>query len=293
MFPRLHSVLTPLAATLVLGLGLPTAGWAQHAPSLHAREARDGRGPSAPGFRHPDRSPGWERGDRPQRPPRTDGFNHPDRSPGWEKGDGAPRPGRDMRRPDRPPGTPPGDRVHRPGRPDHGWRPAPRPPVWHRPVPVLPPHARPHRHHGQVYWHAGGHWYRPYGSSFVLVGAPAGLWVATLPATYHVVHHGPHTYYYADGTWYTPAPSGGYEVVEPPQEVAPLYEPPIAYPAAGQSPEQQASDEYECHAWAVQQSGFDPSAAAVGQAARDDAVLRGNYTRAYTACLEGRGYSVR
>ncbi len=24
-----------------------------------------------------------------------------------------------------------------------------------------------------------------------------------------------------------------------------------------------------------------------------DAVLRGNYTRAYTACLEGRGYSVR
>lgn len=31
------------------------------------------------------------------------------------------------------------------------------------------------------------------------------------------------------------------------------------YPAKGQSPEQQKKDEYECHAWAVQQTGFDPT----------------------------------
>ena len=30
--------------------------------------------------------------------------------------------------------------------------------------------------------------------------------------------------------------------------------------------QQQASDEYECHRWAVTQSGFDPSGAATGQA---------------------------
>ena len=30
------------------------------------------------------------------------------------------------------------------------------------------------------------------------------------------------------------------------------------YPAKGQSQEQQESDKYECHSWAVQQTGFDP-----------------------------------
>ena len=31
------------------------------------------------------------------------------------------------------------------------------------------------------------------------------------------------------------------------------------YPTAGQSPEQLDRDRYECHTWAVKQSGFDPS----------------------------------
>jgi hypothetical protein len=34
------------------------------------------------------------------------------------------------------------------------------------------------------------------------------------------------------------------------------------YPQKGQSPEQQKKDEYECHGWAVKQTGFDPAAAA-------------------------------
>jgi Glycine-zipper domain len=33
----------------------------------------------------------------------------------------------------------------------------------------------------------------------------------------------------------------------------------MIYPAKGQSPEQQNRDQYECHRWAVQQTGFDPS----------------------------------
>ena len=33
----------------------------------------------------------------------------------------------------------------------------------------------------------------------------------------------------------------------------------IAYPAKGQSTERQSKDRYECHIWAVKQSGFDPS----------------------------------
>ena len=31
------------------------------------------------------------------------------------------------------------------------------------------------------------------------------------------------------------------------------------YPAKGQNQQQQDKDRYECHSWAVQQTGFDPS----------------------------------
>lgn len=40
----------------------------------------------------------------------------------------------------------------------------------------------------------------------------------------------------------------------------------MVYPAQGQSNEQLSKDRYECHMWAVQQSGFDPSNAQAGQA---------------------------
>jgi outer membrane lipoprotein SlyB len=40
------------------------------------------------------------------------------------------------------------------------------------------------------------------------------------------------------------------------------------YPAAGQSPEQLDRDKYECHQWAVQETGFDPSDAQVAPHAR-------------------------
>ena len=36
---------------------------------------------------------------------------------------------------------------------------------------------------------------------------------------------------------------------------------PVVYPAKGQSPDQQSKDKGECHVWAVQQSGFDPTQA--------------------------------
>lgn len=39
------------------------------------------------------------------------------------------------------------------------------------------------------------------------------------------------------------------------------------YPAKGQSPQQQKSDEAACHSWAVQQSGFDPAKPPPPQAA--------------------------
>jgi hypothetical protein len=56
-------------------------------------------------------------------------------------------------------------------------------------------------------------------------------------------------------------------VAPPPQRTVVQTEPVpraiVVYPANGQTPEQQERDRYECHVWAVQQSGFDPSRSGV------------------------------
>jgi hypothetical protein len=61
------------------------------------------------------------------------------------------------------------------------------------------------------------------------------------------------------------------------------------YPGNGQSLEQQARDEYECHEWASQQSGYDPSQLAAALAQGNPAV----YRQSMIACLEARGYGAR
>src|ERR1700684_772765 len=52
----------------------------------------------------------------------------------------------------------------------------------------------------------------------------------------------------------TPPPRTYAVPAPPPQRV-------FVYPAHGQSPEQTERDRYECHIWAVQQTGVDPSRA--------------------------------
>src|SRR5271170_4257219 len=52
----------------------------------------------------------------------------------------------------------------------------------------------------------------------------------------------------------TPPPRTYAVPAPPPQRV-------FVYPAHGQSPEQTERDRYECHVWAVQQTGVDPSRA--------------------------------
>jgi hypothetical protein len=53
----------------------------------------------------------------------------------------------------------------------------------------------------------------------------------------------------------TPPPRTVRVVAPPPAPPPPVY----VYPAQGQSPEQTDRDKYECHLWAVQQTGVDPS----------------------------------
>jgi hypothetical protein len=57
------------------------------------------------------------------------------------------------------------------------------------------------------------------------------------------------------------------------------------YPARGQSPEQQNRDQYECHNWAVAQTGVDPTAAAA--APPQGGVLRGGARGAAVGAIGG------
>jgi opacity protein-like surface antigen len=62
----------------------------------------------------------------------------------------------------------------------------------------------------------------------------------------------------------------------------------------GQTQEQQWADRYECHRWAKDQSGFDPTIQPPRDITPNEiASRRDQYRRAFTACLEGRGYVVR
>jgi Family of unknown function (DUF6515) len=62
-------------------------------------------------------------------------------------------------------------------------------------------------------------------------------------------------------------------------------------PRNGQSADQEASDRYECYRFAVAQSGFDPVATSSGSPPAEPA--KQEYSRAQTACLEGRGYGIQ
>ena len=174
----------------------------------------------------------------------------------------------------------------------------------------LPPDYRPYYHRGAPYYFSGGVWYAPRGVGFVVVTPPVGLVISVLPPYYSTVWSGGVPYYYADNVYYTAQPDqNGYVVTSPPSDAdspppdgtdagepaAPPQSAPmdlIIYPKNGQSKDQQAADEYECHNWARGQSGFDPTQADGGVAPGDADRAHSNYDRAMSACLQGRGYQV-
>ncbi len=198
-------------------------------------------------------------------------------------------------------------RDHHRGRDRHRGKPERRYTPPHR------RHQRPHNYHshlpfgfarllihGLEYFYHSGQFYQPYQEGFLLVTPPLGAVVATLPYGYTVVNRNGQSYYVVNNTYYLPHPQG-YRVVLPPTH-APVINPvptpvlPVQpgqslyiYPQRGQTAEQQARDEYECHRWGVEQTGFDPSRSA----GSTNAVLNQEYRRAMSACLEARGYTVK
>lgn len=162
-------------------------------------------------------------------------------------------------------------------------------------VPVPPRVAPPIFWGGVHYRFWDGVWLSSGPRGWVSVRPPLGIVVADLPSFRTAVVIAGITYLYANGVYYRERGEGGYEVVPPPTaqpDPAPV-DKTFVYPRQGQSAQQQASEEYECHRWAVTQSGFDPTGAATGQSASTSATRRNDYQRARTACLEGRGYTVR
>jgi hypothetical protein len=148
---------------------------------------------------------------------------------------------------------------------------------------------------GYYGWRGGyGGWYGPWGWG----GVGLGLYFATLPLYYSTVWWDGVPYYYSDDVYYRWNPTvSQYETVSPPPEIQGEAGAPspgasgalIVYPKNGQSEAQQGTDKFECHRWAVGQTGFDPTqvtgATAPGK--------RADYFRAQGACLEGRGYTVK
>jgi hypothetical protein len=157
------------------------------------------------------------------------------------------------------------------------------------------------RYRGSPYYFHGGVWYRPYGPRFLVVAPPIGIGIAALPPFYTTLYFGGVPYYYADDTYYLWRPERRvYEVTDPPPgsetaaaAPAPNNQDLFIYPKNGQSDQQQASDRYECHSWARQQTGFDPTQPAGGVEQSQTGGKRADYQRAETVCLEARGYTVK
>ncbi len=152
----------------------------------------------------------------------------------------------------------------------------------------------------------GGHWWG-WWAPWAVIGGAAVLSPYYAPyyySPYYAPYYGPYNapYYYSP-YYYSP-----YYYASPPvviREQSPVYVQPapavpssssakiFAYPRQGQSEDLQAKDRYACHGWAVSQTRYDPTQPAGGMLEAELKQTRANYQRAMSACLEGRGYSVR
>lgn len=164
-------------------------------------------------------------------------------------------------------------------------------------------------YHGTPYYFQGGIWYRHAGPRYIVARPPLGTFVTVLPPFYTTVWFGGIPYYYADNVYYRWSADDSSYVVAAPPDGSP-YESDssgasddstanasngdlFTYPKNGQSDAQQATDRYECHRWAADQTGFDPTKSQGGVSVAEVDNKRSDYQRAQTACLEARGYSVK
>jgi hypothetical protein len=163
-------------------------------------------------------------------------------------------------------------------------------------------HVLPDRHerirvNDHPYYYRRGVFYEPRSSGYVVISAPLGAHVRSLPTGYVSFGLDTRRYFYANTTYYLyDDRSRDYVVVEQPARAEALMQSSMevasaaelfVYPKNGQNEELRDQDRYECHRWAKSQTSYDPSMA------NQRASLAPDYRRAISACLEGRGYTVR
>jgi hypothetical protein len=165
---------------------------------------------------------------------------------------------------------------------------------------VLPGDRMIINHGHDRFFYSGGVWYRRGMGGYVVVSPPYHAFVPVLPPFYTTIWIGGLSYYYANDTYYVWRPDQGqYEVVPPPDDSTATTEPPpsspdvFVYPKNGQNDAQQSQDKFECHKWAEEQTGFDPTQNSGGVPPDQAAARRTDHQRAMVVCLEGRGYSVQ
>jgi hypothetical protein len=132
----------------------------------------------------------------------------------------------------------------------------------------------------------------------MVVAPPFGVFVPVLPGYYTTLWLGGVPYYYANDVYYQWRPDrSAYEVVPPPEggadagAAAPSQDI-YVYPRDGQSEAQQSEDRYQCHRWASDQTHYDPTRPG-GGVVGEPGPRRAEYLQAMSACLEGRGYTVK
>ncbi|AXM96584.1 DUF6515 family protein [Pseudomonas plecoglossicida] len=195
------------------------------------------------------------------------------------------------------PRRPGGDWQGRPDGHGNGWGPGPQ---YHpgQTIDRFPDRYWKVPYRGQDYFYSGGYWYRPHAGSYRVVTPPSGVRVGYLPSYAREVWAGSTQFFVVADTYYQYlADTREYVVVNPPADAPPAPVPAapaanaydvVAYPMHGQGQEQQEQDRYQCHRWAVSQSGFDPATAPYAPPAN----LADTYRRALGACFSGRGYSI-
>lgn len=167
-----------------------------------------------------------------------------------------------------------------------------------------------HRHWRGALWF-GGYWGGYYWPP-VDYGWNTPWFMASIPFGAMTITFGGVPYYYINHVYYVWSPSyDGYVVADPPPAAGAVgtssaAEPPPppqadqgpggvlglrVTPLKGQNSQQTANDRYACNTWAVAQSGFNPLNGQ--QDAQASPQMRSDYRRAFTACLQARGYSVK
>lgn len=279
-----HLVSTALAALVMLS--------ATMAPAQADRDKRDDKNPvkkEKQDDRRPSQPPVYQRDDR-QRVPQPRVYQRDERT--------RPTAPRVIQRDDRKrqlPTTPPPRGYVLDKRYDHNHY---YPPAGYR-LPRLPSGYRVFHYHDRPYYYYGGIWYLYSGVYFSVTVPPVGITVPILPPYYTTIWVGGVPYYYANGVYYVWQPVQRVYIVTDPPPASSVSEEQtepkklFIYPKEGQSEEQQAKDRYQCHGWAVTQSGFDPTRAGGGVPVEQYVGKRDEYHRAMKACLEARGYSVK